>query len=104
MIGTGNFGAVTGTEKCYHLDPEELLLYTLTRTKTGMTQEAIIDHCFGGDYASWTHGHRWLMLYLDMRYASIIGHKGILQFLPLFGGFRDAIEAYCQNDRLNFDH
>ena len=43
-----------------------------------MTQEAIIDHYFGGDYARWTHGHRWRMLYLDMRYGSIIGHEGIL--------------------------
>jgi hypothetical protein len=104
LIGTGHFDVVTGAEKCYRIDPEELLLYSLTRIKTGMTQEAIIDNYFGGDYARWTHGHRWLMLYLDMRYASIIGHKGILQFLPLFGEFRDAIEAYCQKDRLYFDH
>ena len=73
----------TGAEKCYRIDPEELLLYSLTRIKTGMTQEAIIDNYFGGDYARWTHGHRWLMLYLDMRYASIFGHEGILRFLPL---------------------
>jgi hypothetical protein len=53
-----------------------------------MTQVAIIDHYFGGDYARWTHRHRCLMLYyLNMRYASIIGHEGILRFLPLFGEF-----------------
>jgi hypothetical protein len=69
-----------------------------------MTQEAIIDHYFGGDYARWTHGHRRRMLYLDMRYGSIIGHEGILRFLPLFGEFRDAIEAYFQKNRLYFDH
>ncbi len=45
-----------------------------------------------------------MMLYLDMHYASIIRHKGILWFLPLFGEFRDAIEAYCQKDRLYFNH
>ena len=87
LIGTGHFDVNTGAEKCYRIDPEELLLYSLTRIKTGMTQEAIIDNYFGGDYARWTHGHRWLMLYLDMRYASIIGHEGILRFLPLFGEF-----------------
>ena len=103
LIGTGHFDVDTGAEKCYRIDPEELLLYSLTRIKTGMTQEAIIDHYFGGDYALWTHGHRWLMLYLDMRYASIIGHEGILRFLPLFGEFRDAIEAYCQKDWLYID-
>jgi hypothetical protein len=49
LIETNNFDAGTGAEKCYRIDPEELLLYSLTRINTGMTQEAIIDHCFGGD-------------------------------------------------------
>jgi hypothetical protein len=104
LIGTYNFDAGTGAEKCYRIDPEELLLYSLTKIKTDMTQEAIIDHYFGGDYARWTHGHHWRMLYLDMRYASIIGHEGILRFLPLFGEFRGAIKAYFQKNRLYFDH
>ena len=43
LIGTGHFDVDTGAEKCYRIDPEELLLYSLTRIKTGMTQEAIID-------------------------------------------------------------
>ena len=51
LIGTGHFDVNSGAEKCYRIDPEELLLYSLTRIKTGMTQEAIIDHYFGGDYA-----------------------------------------------------
>ncbi len=51
-----------------------------------MTQEMIIDHYFGRDYARWSHGHRWLMLYLDARYVSILGHQGILCYLPFFGG------------------
>ncbi len=46
LVGTDNFDAGTGVEKCYHIDPEELLLYSLTRIKTGMTQEAIINHYF----------------------------------------------------------
>ena len=44
------------------------------------------------------------MLYLNSRYASILGHQGILRYLPLFGEFRDAIEKYCQKDRLYYDH
>ncbi len=104
LIGTNNFDVGTGAQKCYRIAPEELLLYSLTRIKTGMTQEAIIDHYFGGDYARWTHLHCWLLLHLDMHFASIIGHKGILQFLPLFGEFQDAMEAYFQKDRLYFDH
>jgi hypothetical protein len=104
LIGTNTFHPSNGSENCYRFDPEELLLYSLTRIKTGMTQEMIIDHYFGGDYTRWSYGHRWMMLYLDMRYGSIIGHEGILRFLPLFGEFRNAIEKYCQKDRLYYDH
>ena len=104
LVGTNHFDRVTGAEKCYRINPEELFLYSLTRIKTGMTQEMIIDHYFGGDYVRWSHGHRWLMLYLDARYASILGHQGILRYLPLFGEFRDAIEKYCQKVCLYYDH
>ena len=44
------------------------------------------------------------MLYLDARYTSILGHQGILRYLPLFGEFRDAIEEHFQKDRLYHDH
>ena len=91
-------------QKCYRIDPEELFLYSLTRLKTGMSQEMIVDHYFGGDYSRWSYGHHWMMLYLDRRYASILGHEGILHYLPLFGEFWDAVEAYCQKDRLYVDH
>ena len=104
LVGTNNFDPVNGAEKCYRIDPEELFLYSLTRLKTGMSQEMIVDHYFGGDYSRWSYGHRWMMLYLDRRYSSILGHGGILRYLPLFGEFRDAIEAYCQKDRLYVDH
>ena len=101
-IGTNTFRA--GGENCYLIHPEELFLFSLTRIKTGMTQEVIVDMYFGGDYNRWSYGHRWLMFYLDHRYFSIIGHEGILRFLPQFREFRDAIERYCQKDRLYVDH
>jgi hypothetical protein len=44
LIGTNNFDPVTGAEKCYRIHPEELFLYLLTRLKTGMSQEMIVDH------------------------------------------------------------
>ena len=40
-IGTNTFR--NGRENCYLIDPEELFLYSLTRIKTGMTQEQIVD-------------------------------------------------------------
>jgi hypothetical protein len=93
LIETNNFDPVTWAKKCYRINTEELFLYSLTRLKTGMSQEMIVDHYFGGDYNRWSYGHRWMMLYLDRRYASIVGHEGILRYLPLFGEFWDAIEA-----------
>jgi hypothetical protein len=47
-IGTNTFRA--GRENCYLINPEELFLFSLTRIKTGMTQEVIINMYFGGDY------------------------------------------------------
>ncbi len=44
------------------------------------------------------------MLYLDLRYHNIVGHAGLLQFLPQFDYFRDKIEEYCQKDRWCHDH
>ncbi|KAL7526186.1 hypothetical protein ACHAXR_002464 [Thalassiosira sp. AJA248-18] len=102
LVGTGHWR--NGAENCYRFDPEELFLFTLTKCKTGNTNEQIIDMFFGGDYARWSYGYRWLLYYLDLRYRNIIGHQGLLRFLPQFMQFRDAIERYCQKDRLYYDH
>jgi len=44
------------------------------------------------------------MLYHDLRYRNIVGHAGLLRFLPQFGYFRDKIEEYCQKDQWYHDH
>jgi hypothetical protein len=80
-----------------------LFLYVLTRCKTGMTSEKVIDTFFGGDYAQWSCGYRWLIFYLDLRYRNIVGHVGLLRFLPQFEQFRDAIQRFCQKDRWYHD-
>jgi hypothetical protein len=102
LIGTGHW--LNGRENCYRVDPEECFLFALTKCKTGMTNEKIVDMFFGGDYNRWSYGYRWFMLYLDHRYRSIVGHVGLLRFLPQFGYFRDKIEEYCQKDRWYHDH
>ena len=72
LIGTDKWR--NGRELCYRIHPEELFLYVLTRCKTGMTSEKVIDMFFGGDYSKWSYGYRWLIFYLDLRYRSIVGH------------------------------
>ncbi len=47
-IGTSHW--FEGRERCYCIDPEELFLFSLTRCKTGMSTEKIVDTFFGGDY------------------------------------------------------
>jgi hypothetical protein len=96
-IGTGHWS--DGCENCYRIDPEELFLFSLTRFKTGMTNEKIVDMFFGGDYNQWSYWFRWFMLYLDLRYCNIVGHVGLLRFLNWLGYFRDKIEEYCQKDQ-----
>ena len=48
QIGTGHWS--NGLEKFYRIHPEELFLFSLTKCKTGMTNEEIVDMFFGGDY------------------------------------------------------
>ena len=82
----------------------ELFLYVLTRCKTGMTPEKVIYMFSGGDCSKWSYGYRWLIFYLDLRYRNIVGHVGLLRFLPQFEQFRDAIQRFCQKDRWYHDH
>ncbi len=102
QIGTGHW--TNGRERCYHIDPEELFLFSLTKCKTSMTNEKIINMVFGGDYNRWTYGFCQFMLYLDLRYPNIIGQGGLLRFLPQFGVFRNKIEEYCQRDWWYHNH
>jgi hypothetical protein len=44
------------------------------------------------------------MLYLDLHHRNIVGHVGLLQFLPQLGYFRDKIEEYCQKDWWYHNH
>ncbi len=79
-IGTGHW--LNGRENCFCIDPEELFLFSLTKYKTGMTNEKIVDMFFGGDYNQWSYWFCWFMLYLDLCYCNIVSHVGLLQFLP----------------------
>ena len=45
-----------------------------------------------------------MIFYLDLRYRNIVGHVGLLRFLPPFEQFRDAIQRFCQKDRWYHDH
>jgi len=46
LIGTDKWR--NGRELCYCIHPEELFLYILTKCKTGMASEKVIDMFFGG--------------------------------------------------------
>jgi hypothetical protein len=69
-----------------------------------MTTDHVIDMFFGGDYARWKYGYRWLLLYLDLCFHDIVGHVGLRRFLPQFGKFKNAIEEYCQKERVHHNH
>jgi hypothetical protein len=47
-IGTDHW--FEGCERCYRIDPEELFLFSLTKCKTGMSTDKIVDMFIGGDY------------------------------------------------------
>ena len=45
-------GHITRNSSCYYrVHPEEAFLFTLIKVATGLTNQHIVDNCFGGDYA-----------------------------------------------------
>lgn len=102
-VGTGHINPRTNNENCYVFHAEELFLFTLTVCATGMTKEKIVDLYFGGDYARWSHGYRWMILWLDDEFADILGHQGLIRWVPHFQRFHNAIERFMQRDRQRTD-
>ena len=97
-IYTGHSNA-RGIPCRYLIDPQELFLFTLTKLAKGRTNISIIDEYFGGDYARWSHGYRWMLQYIDDRYEDILGHQGLARFVKDFPRFHRAIEQSVQKDR-----
>ena len=86
-IRVQNFG------NAYHLfHPEELFLFMMTRCKTGYTNKHLSEYYFGGHQSRWSYGYRWILEYLDERYANILGHQGLSRFVNRFPQFYDAIQ------------
>ena len=83
----------------YLFDPQELFLFTMTKVAKGRTNSSLVDEYFGGDYARWSHGYRWMLYYLDDRYEDILGHQGLARFVKDFPRFHEAIERFVQKDR-----
>ena len=92
-----------GRKNHYKFDPEEIFLYTLSRIATGLPSTTIIDMYFGGTYSRWGYGYRFMLDYIDQRYASILGHQGLLRFTDKFPDFHRCIEHYCQRDHIQYD-
>lgn len=90
-----------GTPCRYLVHPEELFLFTLTKVATGRTNQSIVDEWFGGDYARWSHGYRWMLTYLDDRYENVVGHQGLARYVNEFPRFHRAIERFVQRDRMH---
>jgi hypothetical protein len=93
-----------GTPNRYKYHPEEIFLFCLMKIATGWTNNDLIDNYFGGDYARWGYAYAWMLIYLDRRYASIIGHQGLLRFVHDFPRFHNAIEKFAQKDRTYHNH
>jgi hypothetical protein len=86
----------------YKFDPEEIILYTLCRIATGLPSATIVDMYFGGAHSRWGYGYRFILDYIDQRYASILGHQGLLWFIEKFPDFH-RLEHYCQRDHIRYD-
>ena len=102
-IETG-FDRRPGMPNRYKFHPEEIFLFCLMKIATGSTNNDLVDNYFGGDYARWGYAYSWMLVYLDHRYANIIGHQGLLRFVHDFPRFHNAIEKFVQRDRIYHNH
>ncbi len=89
---------------CYCIDPKELFLFLLTKCKTDIATDYVIELFFGGDYSWWKHRLSWILLNLGLCYCNIVGHVGLFVFLSQFSKFKIAIQEYCQKECLYHDH
>ena len=71
-------------------------MFTLCRLATGLTQAQIFDWYMSRDKNWWTHKYPWMLKYLGMRYARIVGHQGLTRFLDDFPCFKRTIEEFIQ--------
>ena len=86
-----------------HLQPRIAFLFTLTKIATGYTNEKLIVKYFGGDYARWSYGYRWVLCYRGDRYINVIGHQGLLRYVKDFPRFNAALERHVQMERIRFN-
>ncbi len=94
---------MNGRECCWRIHPEELF-FLLEKCKTGMTTDNLIDMFFGGVMLGGSIDIVGYFLYLDLCFRDIVGHIGLLHFLPQFGKFKNLIEEYCQKECMYHDH
>lgn len=87
----------------YNFDPEELFLFTLTKCRSGKTNKDMCVDIFGGNERRWSNGFPWMLLYLDHRYRNIIGHQGLIRYVPQFPYFHHAIEREMQRPKTHYD-
>jgi hypothetical protein len=103
LPNTGKIRIWTGFRYC-HFDPEELFLFVLVRCRTGYDNKHLSKHYFGGHASRWRVGFPWIVRYLDARYERTLSHAKLVDFLPQFGKFKQAINAYMQEDYLRHNH
>lgn len=86
-----------GVPCCYNFHPEELFLYFMMRMRSGNDHTQMC-HVFGGSVKRWSYAWKWIIHYLDKRYANIIGHQGLLRFVDQFPAFFEAIQQKVQRE------
>jgi hypothetical protein len=73
---------------------EEIFIFMLIKFRKGLTNAMVVDHHVGGkSEAHWGHGYKWIVQYIDAKYAPIIGPEGLQRWVGLFPDFAD---KFCE--------
>jgi hypothetical protein len=83
---------------------EELLIFTLIKFRKGFTNATVVDHYVGGkSEARWGRGYKWMVQYLDKRYAPIIGPQGLQRWVGLFPHFAEKFREKLAKETKHID-
>jgi hypothetical protein len=83
---------------------EELLIFTLIKFRKGFMNATVVDHYVGGKSEShWGRGYKWMVQYLDKRYAPIIGPEGLERWVGLFPYFSEKFREKLAKETKHID-
>jgi hypothetical protein len=89
----------------YWFHREALIIYMLKRMHSRQTHKDISDNDvkFGGAHSRWTVGYRWIVMYIDNKFAHLIDQRALQMWVGQFPRFARVIYDYVRREKTRQD-